>query len=55
VALNASAGSAGGTIGFSEISEDGTRVNITGASGLVAGNASSVYFSYAKIKMDAEL
>jgi hypothetical protein len=54
-ALNATASSAGGTIGFSEISEDGTRVNITGASGLVAGNASAVYFSYAKIKMDAEL
>ena len=35
--------------------EDGTRVNITGATGLVAGNASAVYFSYAKIKMDAEL
>jgi hypothetical protein len=55
VALNASASSAGGTIGFSEIAEDGTRVNITGATGLVAGNASAVYFSYAKIKMDAEL
>ena len=55
VALNASASSAGGTIGFTETSEDGTRVNITGASGLVAGNASAVYFSYAKIKMDAEL
>jgi hypothetical protein len=54
-ALNATAGSAGGTIAFAEISEDGTRVNITGASGLVAGNASAVYFSYAKIKMDAEL
>jgi hypothetical protein len=54
-ALNAVAASAGGTIGFSEISEDGTRVNITGATGLVAGNASAVYFSYAKIKMNAEL
>jgi len=54
-ALNATAGSAGGTIAFAEISEDGTRVSINGASGLVAGNASAVYFSYAKIKMDAEL
>ena len=54
-ALNASASSAGGAIGFTETTEDGTRVNITGASGLVAGNASAVYFSYAKIKMDAEL
>ena len=55
VALNAASSSAGGTIGFSEISEDGTRVDMTGASGLVAGNASAIYFSYAKIKMNAEL
>jgi hypothetical protein len=54
-AVNATASTVGGTIGFAEISEDGTRVNMTGASGLVAGNASAVYFSYAKIKMDAEL
>jgi len=54
-AFNAGAGGAGGSISFDNISEDGTRIIVSGASGLVAGNASGVFFSDAILKINAEL
>ena len=54
-ALNAAASVISGTVGFTEILTYCTRVNVTGASGLVVGNASGVYLSYSKITISAEL
>jgi hypothetical protein len=54
-ALNANAGAVTGTIGFTVITPYFTRVNVTGASGLVAGNASAIYYDGATLKIDAEL
>ena len=54
-ALSASASVVNGSVGFQDINAFFTRVTITGASGLVAGNASGVYLSYAKVTISAEL
>jgi hypothetical protein len=54
-AMNAAAGVISGTVGFNEITTYFTRVDVTGASGLVVGYASGVYLSYATITISAEL
>jgi hypothetical protein len=54
-ALNAAASTTTGTVGFQDINPFFTRVNVTGATGLVAGYASGIYLSYAKVTISAEL
>ena len=56
IALKTDTTSGGGTLAFGDITNDNFRANISGASGLVAGNASVVYASTAiVISSDAEL
>jgi hypothetical protein len=56
-ALNSAAGSVTGSIGFTAITPYFVRVNITGATALVPGDASGIFFDTvgAKITINAEL
>jgi hypothetical protein len=54
-ALTATASAVNGTLAFASITPYFARVNVTGASGLVAGNASGVYFDGVKLTINAEL
>jgi hypothetical protein len=56
IALTSGASSGGGTLAFADISVDNCRANISGATSLVAGNASAVLANTAMvISYDAEL